>query len=296
MERRSTGRQVRLFAVVALAAACGGAAESAAPAKPPPTEVLQMRVDVKPGGSDDTFCQALELGLARSGIPIVNPNAPSDVTVTCHPFFTEDDGFLRVQVNGRTRMKVTVRVEVRASQSDALLDQFVADYKGYRGGAPDEDIVSKVVVGFAYSPRMAAYARSVAHDHVVMPVETAQPAATNEPSRPAASDDADWFAIDTVKCKIPARVEACDPVRLYLQRHPGGAHAEEANAVLSAAQPALEKLQKDEVAWNKSSHVDCSTQRTSEACVGVEAYEIQFPTGVHAREAHRLLKNAGVDK
>ena len=295
MERRSAGRQVRLLALGAIVA-CGGASDVAAPAKPPPSEVLQMRVEVKPGGSDDTFCQALELGLARSGIPIVNPSTPSDVTVTCHPFFTQDDGFFRVQVNGRSRMKVTVRVEVRASQTDALLDQFVADYKGYRGGAPEEDVVSKVVVGFAYSPRMAAYARSVAHEHVGAPVETAQPAPTNERPRPDARDDADWFAIDTVKCKIPARVEACEPVRRYLQRHPEGAHAAEANAVLSAAQPALEKLQKDEVAWTKSNHVDCSTQRTSEACVAVEAYEIQFPTGMHAHEAHRLLKNAGLDK
>ncbi|HEY1955528.1 MAG TPA: hypothetical protein VGH28_07945 [Polyangiaceae bacterium] len=280
--------------------ACGGAAEVAAPSKPPPPEVLAMQVGVHPGGSDDTFCQALELGLARSGVPIASGGVAPDVVISCHPFVTEDDSFIRMEVNGQRKMKFDVRVEVRAAQNDSLVDQFVADYKGYRGGPPDEDVVNKTVLGFAYSPRMAAYARAVAQSKSsgVVGTVVAQPTATATVEAPRADtrDDADWFAIDTVKCKIPARVEACDAVRRYLQRHPQGTHAQEANDILVAAQPALEKLQKDEVAWNKANHFECASRRTSDACVGVEAYEIQFPTGLHADVAHRLLKAAGVDK
>ncbi len=130
---------------------------------------------------------------------------------------------------------------------------------------------------------------------------TTQPTATasvEQPPPPQTDrrDDADWFAIETVKCKIPARVEACDAVRRYLQRHPSGAHAQEANEILSAAQPALEKLQKDDVAWQKANRYECQRARTSDACVGVEAYEVQFPTGAHIEEAHRLLRAAGMEK
>ena len=294
MERRHRARQVTAILFAALVA-CGGAADVAAPTKPPPSEVLAMEVGVHPGGADDTFCQAFELGLARSGIPIASGDVAPDVVVTCHPFVSEDDSFIRMEVNGQRKMKFTVRVEVRAAQNDALVDQFVAEYKGYRGGPPEEDVVSKAVLGFAYSPRMAAYARAVAQNKQSGAV-VAQPTATEPAPRADTRDDADWFAIDTVKCKIPARVEACDAVRRYLQRHPQGSHAEEANAILAAAQPALEKLQKDEIAWNKSNHAECQSRRTSDACVGVEAYELQFPTGIHADLAHRLLKTAGVDK
>lgn len=295
MERRYGARQVRMLFLAALLA-CGGAAEVAAPSKPPPSEVLAMQVAVRPGGADDTFCQAFELGLARSGIPIANVGAPADLVVSCHPFVTEDDSFIRMEVNGQRKMKFTVRVEVRDARDGALVDQFVADYTGYRGGPPDEDVVAKTVVGYAYSPRMAAYARALAQNR--SPTVVAQPtaAATVAAPREDTRDDSDWFAIDTVKCKIPARVDACDAVRRYLQRHPEGAHAQEANAVLAAAQPALEKLQKDDVAWNKANHSECASRRTSDACVGVEAYELEFPTGQHADYAHRLLKAAGVDK
>jgi hypothetical protein len=295
---------MKKLVVVALAVACGGDAGVAPPSKPPPRSVLALQVAVPSGGGDDTFCPALAAGLARSGILVTaDPGQQADATIRCRATTSQDDGFFRVTVNGQTRVRFTVRIEVRATGNDTLVDSFVAEYKGYRGGAPDEDVVSKAVLGFAYSPRIAAFARAVRRAHAseaapVATATTAEPVATNAPPPPRADtrDDADWYAVDTVKCKIPARVEACDGVRRYLHRHPDGAHAQEANAVLAAARPALEKLQKDEVAWRKANHSLCSRRRTSDACVGVEAYEIQFPTGLHAEEAHRLLKNAGVDK
>jgi hypothetical protein len=257
-----------------------------------------LAVRVTQSGPDDAFCPALEVGLARSGIAVVNDaSQPADALVTCRVFMGEDDGFLRITSNGQARMKITVRVEVR-SAANVLVDQFIAEYKGFKGSTADEDAVSKVVVAFAYSPRMAAFARvaktitASAPTQVTtstLPVPTAQ-------GRSDPADDAQWFAIDTVRCKIPAQVNSCDLLRGYLRRHPNGGHAQEANDILAAAQPALERLQKDEVAWQKANRYECSRMRSSDACAGVEAYEIQFPSGMHADEARRLLKAAGIDK
>jgi len=294
MERRAAG-----FAF--LIAACGGDAQQT-PTHPPPSAVLAMQVRVDSAGGEDTFCPSLEQGLARSNLSVVPAGAPqADATVTCRVAASEDTGLIRVMVNGQQKMHYTVRIDVRGPNGQGI-DSFLAEYNGYRQNPPDEDVVSKVVLGFAYSQRIAAYARGVqrakASGAVTQPTATVTATAdTTTPPPPAdRRDDQAWFAIDTVKCKIPARVEACDSVRRYLQRFPTGAHAQEANEILTTAQPALEKLQKDDVGWQKANHSECSRRRTADACVGVEAYTVQFPTGTHADEAHRLLRNAGVEK
>ncbi len=258
-----------------------------------------MQIHVNASGGDDTFCPALETGLARSNLAVSADSTQAEATITCRIFVSEDTGLFRVTYNGQTKVKFTARVEVRSAQNNTVIDTFLAEYTGFRNNPPDEDVVSKTVLGFAYSPRIAAFARAVKAARAsgtVTPQPTAVATVDQPPPQTDRRDDADWFAIDTVKCKIPARVEACDPVRRYLQRHPSGAHAQEANELLSAAQPALEKLQKDEVAWQKSNHSECSRARNADACIGVEAYEVQFPTGVHVDEAHRLLRSAGVEK
>jgi hypothetical protein len=273
--------------------ACGGEPAPAAPTHPPPREVLALSVRVESGS--DRFCQALEAGLARSGITISSDRGQAvDAVITCHTMANEDDSFIRITSNGETRMRFTVRVQVVSAQN-VQVDQFVADYKGYKS-EPDEEAVAKTVVAFAYSRRIAAFAQAAKSTTPVpvttaVPTETAETASVDPPPRHDTRDDTTWFAIDTVKCKIPARVDACDRVRQYMQRFPDGAHAREATEILNAAQPALEKLQKDDVAWQKSNHYDCASRRTTDACVGVEAYEMQFPTGQHADEARRLLKS-----
>ena len=287
MERRAAG-----FALVAFVA-CGGDAVQT-PAHPPPREVLALAIRVE-RTKGDTFCPSLEMGLARSGLAIVSDDTqPADAIITCASQMEAENSLVRLNVNGQDRMHFIVRIQVRHAQGNAV-DQFIAEYNGYPRDAPDEEAVGKAVVALAYSQRMAAFARMVAKNgHATAVATTAPPVdtASTMPSARDRRDDSDWFAIDTVRCKIPTRVESCNAVRSYLSRHPDGAHVQEANEVLASAQPALEKLQKDEVAWQKSNHHECASRRTSDACVGVEAYEIQFPNGVHADEARRLLKNA----
>lgn len=280
-----------------LLAACGGAAETAAPAQSPPASVLALQVDVAQV-RDDTFCPALAGGLARAGIRVTGDDDGSqpDAIVTCVTTTRADDAFFRAEVNGQARRVFDVRVEVRAARSRTLVDSFVAEYKGYPGRPPDDDAVARAVLAFAYSPRVAAFARAVHARRAAPSVVAPSASAPAPPVSHADRDDADWFAIDTVKCKIPARVEACDLVRRYLQRHPDGAHTDEARALLAAAEPALEKLQKDEVAWHKANRSLCAGRLTTDACVGVEAYLLEFPTGLHAEDAHRLLRRAHVEK
>ena len=113
--------------------ACGGDAGSGAPARPPPREVLLLAVRVTQSGPDDAFCPALEVGLARSGIAVVNDaSQPADALVTCRVFMGEDDGFLRITSNGQARMKITVRVEVRDYDVDEDDRNTVTDDKGDR--------------------------------------------------------------------------------------------------------------------------------------------------------------------
>ena len=251
-----------------------------------------MPVRVVSGG--DRFCPSLEIGLARSGITISRDSAQATVTIACSVEDTGDTGWLRIEENGEVRSRFIVRVNVISAQEQPV-DQFVVEYKGFRS-RPDEEAVSKVVLAYAYSARIAAFARAAKSAPQPMATattnDTPPPIATTTAPQRDPRDDATWFGIDTVRCKIPARVEACDQVRRYLQRFPNGAHAQEANDTLTAAQSALEKLQKDEVAWQKSQHAECSNRRTSDACSGVEAYDMQFSTGLHSDEAKRLLKAA----
>jgi hypothetical protein len=297
MERRATGT-----ALILLAAACGG--EPPAPARPPPRDVLALSIRVE-HSDKDMFCPSLELGLTRSGLTVTSDSAqPADATLTCISFAREEASAFRIVVNGETQMSIAVRIEVRGPDN-RIVDRFVAEYSGYKSRAPDGDAVNKAVLAFAYSPRIASFARAVKTgayaNATAQPLGTAPPIATVEGNPTTGMrdmrdqrDERDWVAIETVKCKIPARVEACNSLRQYIVHHPQGAHVQEATEILAAAQPALEKLQRDDVAWQKANRNDCASRRTPDACVGVEAYEMQFSSGVHADEARRLLKAAGV--
>jgi hypothetical protein len=98
-----------------------------------------------------------------------------------------------------------------------------------------------------------------------------------------------WNAARVTGCELPAALTGCDAVRIYLARYPNGAHVEEANKALAAGQPQLEKLQKDENAWQQAGTITCRTHAGTDPCVGVELYLTKYPAGLHADEAHALL-------
>jgi hypothetical protein len=63
--------------------------------------------------------------------------------------------------------------------------------------------------------------------------------------RDALADDAAWASAAPERCRRAAVLDACKGIGGYLSDHPGGRHADEAGAVLSAASPALQRISAD---------------------------------------------------
>ena len=238
------------------------------PSKPPAKEVMGLTILMPTGGS--AFALALGAALSRSGFNVTSdPNAHADVALRTSVNVMPDDSFMKMQVNGKSKVKFVVTVDVIAEQP---IDQLHADYKAYEDGPPDEDAVGSMVLAFAHSPRVVAFAKQ-----------------RGKAAAEASSDDAEWNASDPTSCKVPATLEACDAVRAYLVKHPQGKYAAEASRTLAQGAPTLERLRKDDNAWENAGAMECRTQKTREACVGVEVYVAKFPAGMHAAEAKRLL-------
>jgi len=258
-----------------LAACGGGAAESGGavePSKPPSKEVMGLTLLLVRGGSSegDRFAAALGEALSRSGFNVTSdPQAHADVVLRALVTVTADDSFLKMQVNGKSKLKFVVTVDVVA---DRPIDQLHVDYKAYEGDPPDEESVGSMVLAFAHSARIVAFAKQRGNAVAA-----------------ASSEEAEWNAADPTECKVPATVDACDAVRAYLVKHPQGKYASEASRTLAAGAPTLERLRKDDNAWENAGSIECRAQKTREACVGVEVYVAKFPAGMHAAEAKRLL-------
>jgi hypothetical protein len=258
-----------------LAACGGGAAEGGGavdPSKPPAKEVMGLTVLVTQGGSSeaDRFAAALGEALSRSGFNVTNDaQAHADVALRASVVVMPDDAFMKVVVNGKSKLKYVVTVAVVA---DRPIDQLHVDYKTYEGDPPDEESVGSMVLAFAHSARVVAFAKQ--HGNAIAA---------------ASSEEAEWNAADPTQCKVPATLEACDAVRAYLVKHPQGKYAAEASRTLAAGAPTLERLRKDDNAWENAGALECRAQKTREACVGVEVYVAKFPAGMHAAEAKRLL-------
>jgi hypothetical protein len=98
-----------------------------------------------------------------------------------------------------------------------------------------------------------------------------------------------WNKARVTGCELPVSLTGCDAVRIYLAKYPAGAHVEEANHALAAGQPQLEKLQKDENAWQQAGTAACRAQGGKDTCLGVELYLTKYQAGLHADEARALL-------
>jgi hypothetical protein len=98
-----------------------------------------------------------------------------------------------------------------------------------------------------------------------------------------------WNKARVTGCEFPVSLTGCDAVRIYLAKYPAGGHVEEANKALAAAQPQLERLQKDENAWTHADASTCRARPGTNACDGVDLYLVKFPAGAHADEARQLV-------
>lgn len=251
---------------------CGGnqGAGAADATRPPPKEVLSMPVRVQTG-SHGAFSAALADGLARAGFTVqTDPSAPAEIILVPQVTFSQSTSAFQVTVNGRTKMHVSVSVAV--SCGGQMADVLHAEYNDYEDAPPDDEAMATLVLAYAHSGRVAAFAKSR--------VAAAQ-AATNE--------EQEWISVDSGKCANPTTLSACDDVRQYLKNHPQGKHASEATRILGQAGGQLDKLQKDETAWQNAGAADCRKKKSRETCVGIEVYLTKYPNGLHAQEAHSLL-------
>ncbi|CAN5519904.1 hypothetical protein BH09MYX1_BH09MYX1_01040 [soil metagenome] len=274
---RSLVRALPVLACLGLAAmaplyGCANAEGPGAadPTRPPPKAVLAMPVRVQ-SGSDGGFAAALSDGLARAGFTVTtDPSAKADIILTPQVVVSQNTSAFQVSVNGRTKVKYTITVSVACDGQ--MTDSLHATYNDYEGSPPDDEAISTLVLAYAHSGRVAAFAKR-------------QSSATAE----ASSDDQDWLAIDQPKCAAPTALDACDGVKLYMGRHPQGKHVGEATRLLTQSVAPFEKLQRDENSWQASGAADCKKKKTRETCVGVEVYLTKYPNGMHATEAHALL-------
>lgn len=67
----------------------------------------------------------------------------------------------------------------------------------------------------------------------------------------SARDEAEWVRLNRHSCAAPDASTSCSPVSRYLERYADGAHAQEARALLTEAEPRLAAL-RDEEAWSRS--------------------------------------------
>ena len=106
--------------------------------------------------------------------------------------------------------------------------------------------------------------------------------------RHAAHEQTLWTQSAVEECLKPASLSACDGVKAYAAEFPDGVHSSEANAALTAAEPALLRLA-DSAQWEAASSGRCFEPSRPEDCSGVTAYLAKYANGSHADEGRMLL-------
>jgi hypothetical protein len=279
------------IALILAALACGGdPAQTGGPTTPadntpPPAAVMGLVVHVvqSPDQTTRAIGTQYQWALSRAGFQVAaDPGEPHDVEIRLAASKEVVPTFWQVQVNGRAQVKLRVHVvaQIMGLSPPARVDVVQTEFEMNEGDDPDPAAMGKLVVAYAKSPNLARWAGT----HT-------QPEANAPPNNNAnanGADDADWYKLNPVLCKVPIKLDACDAVRAYLAKWPQGSHAADARATLDAAEPTLERLQKDENDWQAIHSDECRKKRTRDACAGVEVYLHRYPAGLHAEEAKKL--------
>ena len=267
--RRALAIAVALFSLASSACAAdpGTSAGANDAVRRPPSEVLSLPVRVD-AGANTAFAAALSDALARAGFMVLtDANARAVVVLTPQVAVGEVVG---TDVNGRARARIEIVVAVTCDGQNA--DSLHSSYTALEGNPPDEEAIGTLVLAYAHSARVAAFAKD-----------------RSARSQEEASDEIDWVASEHEKCLEPRTREACERVKEYLRKHPRGRYAAEATPMVAQAPARLAAYQKDERSWQAAGVTECRAKRTREACVGLEVYVTRFPSGLHAEEANQLL-------
>jgi hypothetical protein len=285
-----------------LLVACGGeATETVAPEVPtarPISAVHVIRRDVSSGSvlkvyvppspAAPDLALAMQSALANGGFAIVvDRRAGFDFIGRINASVAVVPSMFQVRVNGVQQVKRRYAVTLSLLAAGQLIDQASTQFETDEGVSPGR--LQPIVAALNASPKMLEFAR----ERLAVQVATAEAAKKKAEETATTSarvdEETEWNAARPTGCEFPASLTGCDAVRLYLAKYPGGAHVEEANKALAAGQPQLEKLQKDENAWQQAGTTTCRTHTGTEPCVGVELYLAKYQAGLHADEARALL-------
>ena len=225
---------------------------------------------------------------------VTNEAAPHDLVARLAVSATQEQSFFHVTVNGRQQVTLKVHVALTVVGGAGVVDEVAHDFESSNGEVRDEN-VSPLVTGLNSSSRLAHYASDQANARRAK-AETEQAAARQAQKQAADAmvnqvreeEESTWVRARPLGCRLPATLDACDSVRMYLVKYPSGAHTDEAKTALAEAAPKLEGLQKDDNAWHTAGPDGCRAHADPHACDGVDLYLVKFPTGLHANEARAL--------
>lgn len=274
-------------ALIFMAAACGGQAEAPPAATPPvvsaPAEVSSLSFVVVPAGpatqTARAAAEALRSALMSAGYNVVTARrGERDVEIVTHVSTTEERSLFKVSVNGKTDLNERVHLVGSVTSKGRVLDEISADFAATNSQVNPRD-VAPAVAALASSQKVAGYAREL------------QAKTENENAKTQrVEEETAWNNARVTGCRQPSSLTGCDGVRIYLAKYPSGAHAAEAKDALTASEPQMERIQKDENTWKSAGAEACRKDHTHDACTGVELYLAKFPAGVHLDEAQALVR------
>ena len=291
---RLTIRWISMFFIAGSVGACGGeSTESTPPAVvrtvtvPLSPEVAALKLYVPPTPAAPDIARAAQVALTRGGYMVSGDRRVGDVTVQIAASVAPVPSAEHVQVNGVERVmrhySVTVSILAGGQVIEHASTEFEAD------GVVSPGRLLPIVAALNASTRLVQFARIVQSRRANEANEAEKNRLAAEEANARVEEETTWNAARVTGCELPISLTGCDAVRIYLAKYPEGAHVEEAKKAISAGEPQLLKLQKDENAWQQAGVAACRSHSGTEPCLGVELYLAKYQAGLHADEARALL-------
>lgn len=249
------------------------------------------------GPTANATTESVRSALVSAGYKLaVDPKAHRDAEIAVRVTTEKENSLFTVEVNGKRDVKERVHLSLVVIADGRTIDEATAEFVAKNSQVTAQQVAA-AVNGLSASTRVAQAARQVREQAMAAERAAQEKAAQAEVQAEEAASSArrieeetEWTRARVTGCRQPTSLSGCDAVRTYLAKYPEGTHAEEAQTAIKASEPAMERLQKDENAWKTAGVEGCKTDRTRDACTGVELYITKFPTGLHLDEAQPLIR------
>jgi len=105
-----------------------------------------------------------------------------------------------------------------------------------------------------------------------------------------------WMEAVPDRCRVPTSIDACDPLKKFMDAHPYGAYAAQARQIVNEAEPKLVVFQEQQ-AREALDLAACASPKGNraafevyKACEPLQEYLTEYPTGLHASQVSAALK------